>query len=192
MTERCVIASVTTANQEECHMINPYWELFLRQNTGKIKVIHLQNSLRRDCTIRLLNLQSWHAPHPNPNQHSQLERDVWGRTSQLFRWYTIVEETEEEELTDAYVNFALNGGFMERSVIPVVSGIGIGSLTKHQADHLGVTEGTGVVQRDQTSIVSRMHICPILQEMFHNVFPSKTCKTIISVNQVYNMHISHF
>lgn len=63
---------------------------------------------------------------------------------------------------------------MERSVIPVVSGVGIGSLTKQQADHLSVTEGTGIVQRDQTSVVSRVYISPRLQEMLYNVFPSKT------------------
>lgn len=76
-------------------------------------------------------------------------------------------------LTNADINLALNGSFMQRCVVPVVPGVWVGTLTQQQADHLGMTEGAGVVQGDETAIVPGMDIGACLQQMLHYVLPAK-------------------
>lgn len=48
-------------------------------------------------------------------------------------------------LTDAHIYLPLDGSFMQWGVVPVVSGIGICTLTQEEADHLCVPEGAGIV-----------------------------------------------
>lgn len=42
--------------------------------------------------------------------------------------------------TDVYL--ALDGGFVERRVVPVISGVGVGPLTQQQGHHLQTPEDT--------------------------------------------------
>lgn len=47
--------------------------------------------------------------------------------------------------------------------------------TVFEADsHLGVTEGAGVVKRDQTAVVPRVHVGARLQQVLHHVLTSET------------------
>lgn len=66
-------------------------------------------------------------------------------------------------LTYAHVYLALDGGFVERGEVPVVSGVGIRSVVEKQSHDLAVTERASVVQGDETAVVAGMHICPVLQ-----------------------------
>lgn len=65
---------------------------------------------------------------------------------------------------------------MQWSVVPVVSGIGVCTLTQEEADNFCMAERAGVVQGDESSIIPGMHIGPCLQEMLHHIFPAKTWK----------------
>lgn len=76
-------------------------------------------------------------------------------------------------LTNADVNLALDGCLMQWCVVPVVSGIGVGTLTQQQADHLGVTKGAGVVQGDEPAVVPGVNISTSLQQVLHHVLPAE-------------------
>lgn len=76
-------------------------------------------------------------------------------------------------LTDADVNLAFDGCLVQWCVVPVVSGVGVCTLTQQQADYLGVTEGTGVVQGDEPAVVPGVNISTRLQQVLHHVLPSK-------------------
>lgn len=76
-------------------------------------------------------------------------------------------------LTNANIDLPLDSGLMQWCVVPVVSGVGVGTLTQQQADHLGVAEGAGVVQGDEPTIVPGVDVGPRLQEVLHHVLPAE-------------------
>lgn len=77
-------------------------------------------------------------------------------------------------LTYAHVDLALDGGFVERGVVPVVSGVGVRSVVEEYLHDLAVTERAGVVQGDETPVVAGVHLRPVLQEELHHVSATKT------------------
>lgn len=77
-------------------------------------------------------------------------------------------------LTYAHVYLALDGSFMERGEILVVSGVGICSVVEEQSHNFAVTERASIVQGDETPIITGMHIRPVLQEELHYIPTTKT------------------
>lgn len=51
------------------------------------------------------------------------------------------QNSSEPELTDTDVYLALDGGFVQRRVVPVVSSVGVGPLTQQQGHHLKTRHG---------------------------------------------------
>lgn len=79
--------------------------------------------------------------------------------------------------TNAHVYFALDGGLVQRCVVPVVSSVGVRAATQQEADHLRVPERAGVMERDQTTVVAGMDIRSGLQEMLDHVLSPKACQS---------------
>lgn len=84
--------------------------------------------------------------------------------------------------TNAHVYFALDGGLVQRCVVPVVSCVGVRAATQQQTDHLRVPERAGVMERDQTAVVTGMDVCSSLQEMLHHVLSAKACQILHKTN----------
>ncbi len=77
--------------------------------------------------------------------------------------------------TDADVDLALDGSLVQRGVIPVVSGVGIGPVLQEQVDDVSVTKRAGVVERDEATIIAGVHVCSVLKEVVHHISTAKTC-----------------
>lgn len=103
--------------------------------------------------------------------------------------------------TYTHVNLALDSGLVQRGVVPIVSGVGVGSMPKQQIHHLhkntvrlsegklcsargggwcggavfyvSVAEGAGVVERYQPSVISGVDIGAVAEEKVHNVFTTE-------------------
>lgn len=67
-----------------------------------------------------------------------------------------------DALTDAHVYLAFDGCFMQRSVVPVVSGAWVRPLTQQETHYLGVTKRTSVMERDEPTIITGVDICTCL------------------------------
>ena len=52
-------------------------------------------------------------------------------------------------LTNTDIHLALDGSLVERSEVPVVSGIGITAVGQEDCHHLSVAKGTGIVERNK-------------------------------------------
>lgn len=76
-------------------------------------------------------------------------------------------------LTNADIDLALDGCLVQRCVVPVVPGVGVGTLTQQQANHLSVTEGAGVVQGNEPSVVPGVNISTRLKQVLHHVLPAE-------------------
>ena len=83
------------------------------------------------------------------------------------------KQKDGPDLTDAHVDLALDGRLVKGRVVPVVARVGVGALAQEQADHLGVAERAGVVQRDEAPVVPRVHVGARLEEVLHNVLPAE-------------------
>lgn len=82
---------------------------------------------------------------------------------------------------------------MQRCVVPVVSCVGIRAATQQKADHLCVPERAGVMERDQTTVVTGMDICSGLEEMLDHVLSAKACQSsqmTISFKSIESIKIS--
>ena len=54
-------------------------------------------------------------------------------------------------LTDADIDFALDGSLVQWSEVPVVSSVGICSMFQQNGHYLSVSKGTSIVKRNQST-----------------------------------------
>jgi hypothetical protein len=73
---------------------------------------------------------------------------------------------------------------VEWCVVPAVPGVWVGTLTEEQADHLSVAKGAGIMQRDQTSIITGVNIGACLKEVLYNILPPKSYKVKETVERL--------
>lgn len=64
--------------------------------------------------------------------------------------------TSPATLTYTDVYLALDGSFMERRVVPVVSSVGVGTLTQQQGHHLKTTHRTSSLSNLKPSLVKNL------------------------------------